>query len=124
MKNTSNMHLPDNQRYGKDNHKFDISQSIPYINQKLRDKLNSDAKKILATLEEYGAMSKGMLKYCAIRDNQRLKASLDLLIIEGYVVSVGKQKNYNGLGERHAEYFDLANREVNPSNSMYYGCVK
>lgn len=124
MKNTSNMHLPDNQRHGKDNHKFDISQSRPYINQRFRDKLNSDAKKILATLEEYGAMSKGMLKYFVIRDNQRLKASLDLLIIEGYVVSVGKKKNYNGLGERSAEYFDLANRKVNPSNSMYYGCVK
>ena len=124
MKNTSNMHLPDNQRYGKDNHKFDISQSRPYINQRFRDKLNSDAKKILATLEEYGAMSKGMLKYFVIRDNQLLKASLDLLIIEGYVVSVGKQKNYNGLGERHAEYFDLANRKVNPSKSMYYGHIK
>ena len=124
MKNTSNMHLPDNQRYGKDNHKFDISQSRPYINQRFRDKLNSDAKKILATLEEYGAMSKGMLKYFVTRDNQRLKASLDLLIIEGYVVSVGKQKNYNGLSERSAEYFDLANRKVNPSKSMYYGHVK
>lgn len=124
MKNTSNMHLPENQRRSKDNHKFDICQSIPYINQRFRDKLNSDAKKILAMLEEYGAMSKGMLKYCTIKDTQRLKASLDLLIIEGYVVSVGKQKNYNGLGSRHAEYFDLANRKVNPLKSMYYGHVK
>lgn len=124
MKNTSNMHLPDNQRHGKDNHKFDISQSRPYINQRFRDKLNSDAEKILAALEEFGAMSKGMLKYFVIRDSQRLKASLDLLIIEGHVVSVGKRKNYNGLSERSAEYFDLANRKVKPSNSMYYGCVK
>ena len=45
MKNTSNMHLPENQRHGKDNHKFDIAQSRPYINQKFRDKLNSDAKR-------------------------------------------------------------------------------
>lgn len=97
---------------------------IIFDNTQFRDKLNSDAKKILATLEEYGAMSKGMLKYFVIRDNQRLKASLDLLIIEGYVVGVGKQKNYNGLGERRAEYFDLANRKVNPSKSMYYGHVK
>ena|SRR5690554_5178500 len=124
MKNTSSMHLPQNQRYGKDNHKFDISQSIKYLSQRERDKLNSDAKKILLTLEEHGAMSKGMLSYCIIRDNQRLKASLDLLIIEGDVQSVGKRKNYNGLGSRKAEYFDIADRKVKPSKFMYYGHVK
>ena len=124
MKNTSSMHLPENQRYGKDNHKFDICQSIKYLNQRERDKINSDAKEILLTLEEHGAMSKGMLSYCIIRDNQRLKASLDLLIIEGYAKSVGKRKNYNGLGNRHAEYFDLADRKVKPSKFMYYGHVK
>lgn len=118
-----NMHLPQNQRYGKDNHKFDICQSVKYLSQRERDKLNSDAKKILLTLEEHGAMSKGMLSYCMIRDNQRLKASLDLLIIEGYVQSVGKRKNYNGLGGL-AEYFDLANRTVEPSKSMYYAIFK
>ena len=124
MKNTSSMHLPENQRYGKDNHKFDICQSIKYLNQRERDKINSDAKEILLTLEEHGAMSKGMLSYCIIRDNQRLKASLDLLIIEGYVLSVGKRKNYNGLGSRLAEYFDLADRKFKPSKSMYYANFK
>jgi len=109
---------------GKDNHKFDICQIVKYLSQRERDKINSDAKKILATLEEFGAMSKSMLKYCIIRDNQRLKASLDLLIIEGYVQSVGKRKNYNGLGSRLAEYFDLANRKVEPSKFMYYAIFK
>ncbi|MDD4386072.1 MAG: hypothetical protein PHD06_12935 [Bacteroidales bacterium] len=124
MKNTSSMHLPQNQRYGKDNHKFDICQSIKYLSQKERDRLNSDAKKILVTLEEHGAMSKGMLSYCIIRDTQRLKASLDLLIVEGYVISVGKKKNYNGLGSRKAEYFDITDRKVKPSKSMYYANFK
>jgi hypothetical protein len=119
-----NMHSPQNQRYGKDNHKSDICQIVKYLSQRERDKINSDAKKILATLEEFGAMSKSMLKYCIIRDNQRLKASLDLLIIEGYAKSVGKRKNYNGLGSRHAEYFDIADRKVEPSKFMYYGHVK
>ena len=108
----------------KDTLKFDICQSVKYLSQRERDKLNSDAKKILLTLEEFGAMSKSMLKYCIIRDNQRLKASLDLLIIEGYVLSVGKRKNYNGIGSRKAEYFDIADRKVKPSKFMYYGHVK
>ena len=108
----------------KDTLKFDICQSIKYLNKKERDKLNSDAKKILVTLEEHGAMSKGMLSYCIIRDTQRLKASLDLLIIEGDVQSVGKRKNYNGLGSRLAEYFDLADRKFKPSKSMYYANFK
>ncbi len=119
-----NMHL--SQQYqtdSKDTLKFDICQSVKYLSQRERDKLNSDAKKILLTLEEFGAMSKGMLSYCIIRDNQRLKASLDLLIIEGYVQSVWKRKNYNGLGGL-AEYFDLANRDVEPSKSMYYAIFK
>ena len=56
-----NMYL--SQQYqtdSKDTLKFDICQSIKYLNKKERDKLNSDAKKILVTLEEHGAMSKSM----------------------------------------------------------------